>query len=105
MRVLRLAVKWLSGRQITDTSSGFRAFSRPLLEFFSKNYPIEYLGDTVEALLLAHHAGFEVTEVPVAMRRRTGGAPSTRAFRLIYSYLRLLIVLVTTASPRRRRKQ
>jgi len=105
MRVLRLAVRLLSGRQITDTSSGFRAFSRPLLEFFAKNYPIEYLGDTVEALLLAHYAGFEVAEVPVVMRVRAGGAPSARTFRLAYNYIRLLIVLVTTASPRRGRRE
>ena len=104
MRILRLAVRWLSGQQISDTSSGFRAFSRPLLEFFAKNYPIEYLGDTVEALLLAHYAGFDVVEVPVQMRKRSGGTPSTRTFRLFYHYLRLLIVLVTTASPRRSRR-
>ncbi len=104
MRILRLAVRWLSGRQISDTSSGFRAFSQPLLEFFAKNYPIEYLGDTVEALVLAHYAGFEVVEVPVEMRKRSGGTPSTRTLRLLNHYLRLLIVLITTASPRRRRR-
>jgi glycosyltransferase involved in cell wall biosynthesis len=34
MGVLRLAVRLLSGRAFSDTSSGFRAFSAPLLEYY-----------------------------------------------------------------------
>ncbi len=105
MRVLRLSVRLLSGRAVTDTSSGFRAFSRPMLEFFSRNYPAEFLGDTVEALLLASHAGFQVTEVPVVMRERSGGRPSSRNVGLLYHYLRLLVTLVSSASMRRRRSR
>jgi glycosyltransferase involved in cell wall biosynthesis len=104
MRLLRLAVIALSGERVSDTSSGFRAFSRPLLEFFARNYPVEYLGDTVEALLLACYAGFKVAEVPVSMRSRAGGQPSTRNLRLVYHYVRLLIVLLSTASIKGRRR-
>ncbi len=104
MRILRLAVKLLSGQTITDTSSGFRGFSRPVLEYFSRNYPQEYLGDTVEALLLAAYAGYQVAEVPVAMRARGGGVPSSRNLKLLYHYLRLLIVLISTTSVRSRRR-
>ena len=103
MRFLRLTVKFVSGQGISDTSSGFRAFSRPMLDFFARNYPVEYM-DSVEALLLACHAGFRVVETPVLMRKRTGGSPSSRSFRLLYHYVRLLIVLVTTASVRGRRR-
>jgi glycosyltransferase involved in cell wall biosynthesis len=103
MRLLRLTVKFASGQGISDTSSGFRAFSRPMLEFFARNYPVEYM-DSVEALLLACHAGFRVVETPVNMRKRASGTPSSRSFRLIYHYVRLLIVLVTTASLRGRHR-
>src|SRR5690606_12515917 len=41
MGVLRLMVRQLSGQTFTDTSSGFRAFSRPVLELFARNYPYE----------------------------------------------------------------
>ncbi len=104
MRVLRISVRLAGGQGISDTSSGFRAFSKPMLGFFARNYPVEYLGDTVEALLLACHAGFRVVETPVVMRKRASGTPSSRRFRLIYHYVRLLIVLVTTASVRGRRR-
>lgn len=99
MRLLRLGVTLLSGRRFSDTSSGFRAFSRPVLELFARTYPAEYM-DSVEALLLACYAGFEVVEVPARMRHRQAGAASNRNFKLIYHYLRLLIVMVTTAPLR-----
>lgn len=102
MGILRLAVRVLSGRTFTDTSSGFRAFSAPLLAYYAANYPNEYLGDTVEALLLACHAGFRVVEVPVSMRVRAAGTPSTQSFKLAYHYLRTLLSLLSQAPVRRR---
>jgi glycosyltransferase involved in cell wall biosynthesis len=104
MGVLRLAVRVLSGRTFSDTSSGFRAFSAPLLDFYAASYPNEYLGDTVEALLLACQAGFTVVEVPVTMRVRAAGTPSTQNLRLIYHYLRALVSLLSRAPIRRRER-
>jgi hypothetical protein len=104
MGVLRLAVRLLSGRSFTDTSSGFRAFSAPLLDFYAAEYPNEYLGDTVEALLLACQAGFRVVEVPVSMRVRAGGTPSTQNMKLIYHYLRALLSLISRTPIRQRER-
>jgi len=101
MGVLRIVVRRVSGRSFTDTSSGFRAFSRPMLEFFAATYPAEYM-ESVEALLTACREGFAVVEVPVRMRGREAGAPSNRTWRLVYHYMRLFVVILATA-PRRRR--
>ena len=103
MRILRRIVRTLVGRDFTDTTSGFRAFSRPLLEFFAQTYPTEYMGDTVEALVIASNHGFVTDEVAVNMHGRTGGAPSNRRFRLFYYYVRLVVVLLSSASTRRTR--
>ncbi len=100
MGAMRLAVRMLSGRRFTDTSSGFRAFNAPMIEFFSETYPSEYM-DSVEALLLALRGGFSVVEVPVTMRERQAGQPSHRNMRLIYHFVRLAIVMVSGASRRR----
>lgn len=102
MRFLRLGVMALSGQTFSDTSSGFRGFSRRSIEFFAGNYPADYMGDTVEALLLACYAGFRVVEVPVRMRPRAKGTPSNRNLKLIYHYLRVLLMMATTASIRAR---
>lgn len=105
MRHLALALRLLSGRTFTDTSSGFRGFSRPMIDFFAHSYPVEYLSDTVEALLLACYAGFRVDEVPVVMRLRNSGQPSTRNLKLLYHYVRVVIVLLSSASRRGRMEQ
>lgn len=105
MRLLRLFVVALSGHWFTDTSSGFRAFNLRSIQLFASEYPVEYLGDTVEALLLATYGGLTIVEVPVAMRERAGGTPSTRHLKLLYHYVRLLAMMTVTASLRARRRR
>ena len=101
MGLLRWLVRRATGRRFTDTSSGFRAMRQPVLELFATEYPVEYM-DSVEALLLAVRRGFTVIEVPVRMRERQGGQPSTRNFRLAYHYVRVLIVLAAGMGRRNR---
>jgi glycosyltransferase involved in cell wall biosynthesis len=98
MGLLRLGVKRLTGQKFTDTSSGFRAIGQPVLADFATNYPVEYM-DSVETLVNACRAGYDVREVPTLMEERTGGVPSQRPFRLVYHYARLLVALL--GSPRR----
>ena len=103
MGLLRQALRVLTGHRLSDSTSGFRGFSRPLVHQFAQSYPREFLSDTVEALLMASYGGFTVAEVAVKMRYRTGGVPSHRSLRLAYHYLRLLIVMLLTMSMRGRR--
>jgi len=104
MHVLRASVNAVSGHKFTDTSSGFRAFTRPVLESFAHSYPVEFM-DSTESLLLACKAGFEVVEVPTRIRKRSAGKPSTRHFRLVYHYLRLLVVIISQVQISRRRRR
>lgn len=101
MRVMQQAVRLLSGETFSDTSSGFRAFGPGALDLFSRQYPIDFLSDSIEALLSALAAGLTVVEVPVRMHERAGGVPSTRRLKLVYHYLRLLVVMTATAPTRR----
>lgn len=101
MGVLTVTMRRIAGKHFSDTSSGFRAFSRPVLEFFAETYPAEYM-ESVEALFSTVRAGYDVVEVPVQMRERELGAPSNRTWRLVYHYLRLFVVLLAQA-PRSRR--
>jgi len=74
--VLAAVVSRIAGTRLTDTTSGFRATGPRALEIFARHYPAEYLGDTVESLVLAARAGCRITQVPVSMRVRAGGTPS-----------------------------
>lgn len=100
MRLLRLVVRVMSGRRFTDTTSGFRAFDRALIERFSRELSSEYMADTVEALLRALAEGYVVVEVPVRMRPRSGGQASQSPLMLLYQYSRLLVVILSSASRR-----
>ena len=102
MRFLGAIVRALTGQRFSDVTSGFRAFDRPVIELLAREYPVEYLADTVEALLLVRYAGFRVDEVPISMRPRAAGEPSTRRFKLVINYLRLLIGILGSASRRAR---
>jgi glycosyltransferase involved in cell wall biosynthesis len=104
MGFMRFIVRQFSGTRFADTSSGFRAFNRDVLELFARDYPAEYL-ESVEALLLACGAGFRVDEVPVRMHNRAEGAPSNRRLTLLYHYLRVLLMITVTASRRPRSTQ
>jgi glycosyltransferase involved in cell wall biosynthesis len=101
MSMLRVMIRLVTRKPLTDTSSGFRGFSRPVIEYFSRNYPREYM-DSVEAIVLASRAGFGIAEVPVTMHERAAGVPSNRRFRLAYNYIRVVlgIVLTMTRHPR-----
>ena len=46
---------------MTDVTSGFRAANRRPSGVFADHYPAEYLGDTVESLVIAVRAGCTVT--------------------------------------------
>lgn len=104
MGLLRFTVRQLTGQPFTDTSSGFRGFSRPVLEFFAETYPSEYM-ESVEALLMAHREGFNVVEVPVRMQERQDGTASNRNVKLLYHYSRLLLTIAAGASGHSRTRE
>ena len=64
------------------------------LKLFARNYPAEYLGDTVEALVLAARAGLTVSQVPVEMRNRFGGEPSHSPFKSAVYLGRAFLALI-----------
>lgn len=84
----RWAMTWLArslsqyvGTPLTDTTSGFRVFSRRAMRLLSRTMPAEYLGDTLDAIVSVHKAGLSIVQVPVVMHARQGGTPSTNAWK------------------------
>jgi glycosyltransferase involved in cell wall biosynthesis len=93
MRILSARVRSVTGIRILDSSSGFRAIRRPLLDRFAADYPVEYLGDTVEALIEAGCAGARIVEYPIAMTPRVYGHGSAGSIASLWYVLRLLIAI------------
>lgn len=76
MLFLARTVSRVAKARLTDVTSGFRAANERALAQYIAYYPAEYLGDTIDSLVAACHAGLVVTQVPVAMRPRAHGNPS-----------------------------
>ena len=81
MNLMARLVTFGTAAKLTDATSGFRSAGRSAIEVFARSYPGEYLGDTVESLVLAYHSNLTIVEVPVTMKARQGGTPSHLTIR------------------------
>lgn len=100
MRLLATTLSRLVRTPLTDPTSGFRMINGRALALFAFEFPEEYLGDTVEALVLASRAKLTIGQIPVAMRARTAGTPSQNAFRSS-AYLARVVTAIFLAVTRR----
>lgn len=102
MKLLERRAAAATGTRIADSTSGFRAIRSPLLEHFADDYPVEYLGDTVEALILAGQLGVKVIEVPVGMSERQHGDRSAGTLASMWYVARVLLAIELMHRRRRR---
>jgi glycosyltransferase involved in cell wall biosynthesis len=94
--------------KLTDATSGFRIAGPRAVAVFAVHYPVEWLGDTVESIVLATRQGLRVREIPVGMDERAGGAPSQSVRRATLYTFRILFILglaTIRSSPPQLRKQ
>ncbi|HEU5156378.1 MAG TPA: glycosyltransferase family 2 protein [Streptosporangiaceae bacterium] len=106
MGILAVTLSGLAKTRLTDVTSGFRAVGPRAIKVFAEHYPAEYLGDTVESLVIAIRSGCVVRQVPVAMRTRAGGrasqSPVLATLYLLRAVFALGLALVRrwTGAPR-----
>ena len=101
MRLMSRVLSWVTGARLTDATSGFKACGPRAVALFAVDYPAEYLGDTIESLVIGARAGLRVAQVPVHMRARAGGAASHSPVRSVVFLLRAVVaLLVALTRPR-----
>ena len=101
MRVLAGVLSRLAHTRLTDTTSGFRAAGPRAIRLFAIHYPAEYLGDTIESLVIALRSGLTVEQVGVSMRERSAGSPSQRPIESAIYLLRACLALSISLTRRR----
>lgn len=92
-RFISRVVSLYARTRLTDATSGFRLAGPRAVAVFAEHYPVEWLGDTVESIVLATRQGLTVSEIPVGMNERAGGAPSQSVFRATLYTGRILFIL------------
>jgi glycosyltransferase involved in cell wall biosynthesis len=100
MRMVTRLAKRFSGVELTDATSGFRAIGKPLLEEFAADYPSEFLGDTVEAVILAAAGGYRIAEVPTPMDPRAEGVSRAGAVASGWYVVRLVAAVLLRGGRR-----
>lgn len=101
MTVLSRVLSRVVQAPLKDTTSGFKANGPKAVALFAHSFPAEYLGDTVEALVIAARAGLTVTQVPVTMRPRAAGQPSHNPIKAaVYLARAFVALLVALMRPR-----
>jgi len=93
MSLLSKTLSHIAGTTLTDTTSGYRAAGPRAIRLFAENYPVEYLGDTVESIVLSARAGMVIRQIPVRMRPRAAGQASQTIVRSILYLIRALLAI------------
>jgi len=101
MAMLAGIVSRMAHTKLTDITSGFRSANRKAIEQYCRHYPAEYLGDTVDSLVMAIRSGCTVTQVPVEMLSRRAGQASHNPFRSTVLLGRTMFALLIALTRRR----
>ncbi len=88
---LRNLIRILTGKTITDSTSGFRIFNSRVLESATKYYPDEY--PEPESIIYFINSGFSVKEVAVEMIERQTGKSSIGGLKSIYYFWKITIAI------------
>lgn len=93
MKLFSAVVRLALGRPITDTTSGFRAYSRAVMRVCQYDFPKDF--PDAPLLISLARRGFRLDEVPVVMRERHAGRSFyTLGKQLYYPYKNLLASLM-----------
>lgn len=100
----RVGIAWLSkeielltGKMITDPTSGFRACGKRAIDLFCRAYPTDY--PEPESIAVALQNGLSVSEVPVEMRERQGGKSSIGGFSSAYYMVKVSLAILIASAP------
>jgi glycosyltransferase involved in cell wall biosynthesis len=86
----RKLVSVLIGREISDPTSGYQAFNRDVMRFFTTEvFPCDY--PDADILITLNLAGFRIREVPVRMYANSGGKTMHSGFKPVYYVFKMCL--------------
>jgi glycosyltransferase involved in cell wall biosynthesis len=98
IRVLIGLLRLLTGKPLTDPTSGFRAANRRVIEAFAAWYPDDY--PEPEVLVLLSRVGYVVREIPVRMAPRRTGRSSIGLLTGVFYVLKVSAALLLSTLRR-----
>ena len=92
IKIISFITKIFAGRAIYDTTSGYRAANRDIIEFFAKDYPTEYPEPITNVELISMN--YKIKEVSVEMKDREKGQSSIKAWKKVYYMINVIISII-----------
>lgn len=94
INIISFFIKLKTGKKICDTTSGFRAANKKIINDFSNDYPVEYPEPISTVVVLKR--GYKVKELPVSMNERENGASSIKTWKKAYYMFNVIISIIVT---------
>lgn len=87
------ALLWLlTGKRVTDPTSGMRMVNRDVIRIYAVNYPKDY--PEPESVMAILRMGKKVTEMPVVMREREEGTSSIGGLSSVYYMVKVTLAIL-----------
>ena len=93
INLISFFIKLVTKKKVYDTTSGFRAVNKDIIEFFAYDYPTEYPEPITTTQLLQKK--YRLKEVPVKMKARMGGKSSIGSWKNVYYMINVIISIIT----------
>lgn len=92
IKVISFCIRIRTGKKIYDTTSGFRAVNKKVLDSFAVHYPLEYPEpiSSVDVLL----KDMKIKEVPVSMNERMAGKSSIGSWKNVYYMINVTLSIL-----------
>ncbi|MBR3199008.1 MAG: glycosyltransferase family 2 protein [Bacilli bacterium] len=100
IKIISFFIKLVTRKRVYDTTSGFRAVDRKLIEFFATDYPTEYPEPVSTTKIL--RCGYKVKEVPVSMNKREAGVSSITAWKNVYYMINVVLSIILVGLEKRK---
>lgn len=92
IRYFSMLIKLLTGKRVTDPTSGMRMVNRDVMRIYADSYPKDYPEpESVTAIL---RMGKKVLEVPVVMKEREEGTSSIGGLKSVYYMVKVTLAIL-----------
>lgn len=85
-------IKLLTGKTITDPTSGMRMINRDVIRLFAEEYPRDY--PEPESVVTLLKKGKKIKELPVCMRERKEGVSSISPANAVYYMIKVSVAIL-----------
>lgn len=89
--IISFLISIIIREKISDSTSGFRCYSRNLITLFNKYYPSDY--PEPEEIIFLKKNKFKIKEVAVSVKNRVEGNSSLTAIKSIYYMIKVILAI------------